>query len=84
VARGEPPCASCAHLLLEASGVATAAATVLQRKAVVYVRKSTPQQVQSNLESGYISWAEYERNQALLAGNAYGKVGDAKSEVRTG
>ena len=28
---------------------------------------------------GYISWAEYERNQALLAGNAYGKVGDAKS-----
>src|SRR5207302_1526453 len=28
---------------------------------------------------GYISWAEYERNQALLAGNAYGKVGDTKS-----
>ena len=28
---------------------------------------------------GYISWAEYERNQALLAGNAYGRVGDAKS-----
>ena len=26
-------------------------ATVLQRKAVVYVRQSTPQQVQSNLES---------------------------------
>jgi hypothetical protein len=25
---------------------------------------------------GYINWAEYERNQALLAGNAYGKVGD--------
>src|ERR1700741_4190878 len=24
---------------------------------------------------GYISWAEYERNQALLAGNAYGRVG---------
>jgi DNA invertase Pin-like site-specific DNA recombinase len=28
---------------------------------------------------GYISWMEYERNQALLAGNAYGKVGDTKS-----
>jgi DNA invertase Pin-like site-specific DNA recombinase len=28
---------------------------------------------------GYISWAEYEGNQALLAGNAYGKVGDTKS-----
>lgn len=28
---------------------------------------------------GYIGWAEYERNQAVLAGNAYGKVGDAKS-----
>src|SRR6202171_4047432 len=28
---------------------------------------------------GYISWAEYERNQALLAGNAYGRGGDAKS-----
>ena len=28
---------------------------------------------------GYISWAEYERNQALLAGNAYGKVGETKS-----
>ena len=28
---------------------------------------------------GYISWAEYERNQALLAGNAYGRVGDATS-----
>src|SRR5437868_6270350 len=28
---------------------------------------------------GYISWAEYERNQALLAGNAYGRVGDSKS-----
>ena len=28
---------------------------------------------------GYMSWAEYECNQALLAGNAYGKVGDAKS-----
>jgi recombinase/recombinase-like zinc beta ribbon protein len=27
----------------------------------------------------YISWAEYERNQALLAGNAYGRVGDTKS-----
>lgn len=26
-------------------------ATVLQRKAVVYVRQSTPQQVQANLES---------------------------------
>jgi hypothetical protein len=53
---------SLAHLLLEASGVATweagddlayalLPATVLQRKAVVYVRQSTPQQVQSNLES---------------------------------
>jgi DNA invertase Pin-like site-specific DNA recombinase len=28
---------------------------------------------------GYISWKEYERNQALLAGNAYGRVGDPKS-----
>jgi DNA invertase Pin-like site-specific DNA recombinase len=28
---------------------------------------------------GYISWAEYERNQALLAGNAYGRIGDTKS-----
>jgi hypothetical protein len=28
---------------------------------------------------GYISWAEYERNQALLAGNAYRKVGETKS-----
>jgi DNA invertase Pin-like site-specific DNA recombinase len=27
----------------------------------------------------YISWAEYERNQAQLAGNAYGRVGDTKS-----
>ena len=28
---------------------------------------------------GYTSWAEYERNQVLLAGNAYGKIGDTKS-----
>jgi hypothetical protein len=28
---------------------------------------------------GYISWAEFERNQVLLAGNAYGRVGDTKS-----
>ena len=28
---------------------------------------------------GYIGWEEYERNQAVLAGNAYGRVGDAKS-----
>jgi DNA invertase Pin-like site-specific DNA recombinase len=28
---------------------------------------------------GYISWVDYERNQALLAGNAYGRIGDAKS-----
>src|SRR5450432_1039686 len=28
---------------------------------------------------GYVSWAEYERNQALLAGNAFGRVGDTKS-----
>ncbi len=28
---------------------------------------------------GYIDWAEYERNQAQLAANAYGKVGGAKS-----
>ena len=27
----------------------------------------------------YISWEEYERNQALLAGNTYGRVGDTKS-----
>ena len=28
---------------------------------------------------GYISWTEYERNQGLLAGNAYRRVGDTKS-----
>jgi Recombinase len=28
---------------------------------------------------GYIGWAEFERNQAQLAGNAYGRVGDTKS-----
>jgi DNA invertase Pin-like site-specific DNA recombinase len=28
---------------------------------------------------GYIDWAEYERNQAQLAGNAFCKVGDTKS-----
>jgi DNA invertase Pin-like site-specific DNA recombinase len=28
---------------------------------------------------GYISWSEFERNQALLAGNAYGRTGDTKS-----
>ena len=28
---------------------------------------------------GYIDWAEFERNQALLAANAYGRVGGAKS-----
>jgi hypothetical protein len=28
---------------------------------------------------GYIDWAEYERNQVVLAGNAYGRVGDTKS-----
>src|SRR5262245_36678120 len=28
---------------------------------------------------GYIDWAEFERNQAQLAANAYGKVGGAKS-----
>jgi len=28
---------------------------------------------------GYISWTEYERNQAQLAGNAYGRAGDTKS-----
>lgn len=28
---------------------------------------------------GYIDWAEFERNQAQLAGNAYGRVGDTKS-----
>jgi hypothetical protein len=28
---------------------------------------------------GYIGWAEFERNQAQLAANAYGKVGGAKS-----
>jgi DNA invertase Pin-like site-specific DNA recombinase len=28
---------------------------------------------------GYIGWAEYERNQVLLAGNAYGKAGDTKT-----
>lgn len=28
---------------------------------------------------GYIDWAEFERNQAVLAGNAYGRVGETKS-----
>jgi DNA invertase Pin-like site-specific DNA recombinase len=28
---------------------------------------------------GYVSWAQYERNQAQLAGNAYGRAGDTKS-----
>ena len=28
---------------------------------------------------GYIGWVEFERNQAQLAGNAYGKAGDTKS-----
>ncbi|WP_232448137.1 recombinase family protein [Burkholderia ubonensis] len=28
---------------------------------------------------GYIDWAEFERNQKLLAANAYGKAGDVKS-----
>ena len=28
---------------------------------------------------GYICWTEFERNQAVLAGNAYGMVGDTKS-----
>jgi DNA invertase Pin-like site-specific DNA recombinase len=28
---------------------------------------------------GYIDWTEFERNQAQLAGNAYGRVGDTKS-----
>jgi DNA invertase Pin-like site-specific DNA recombinase len=28
---------------------------------------------------GYISWVEYERNQTMLATNAYGRVGDTKS-----
>ncbi|MBV6272785.1 recombinase family protein [Alcaligenaceae bacterium CGII-47] len=28
---------------------------------------------------GYIDWAEFERNQRLLAANAYGKAGDVKS-----
>ena len=28
---------------------------------------------------GYIDWAEFERNQAQLAGNAYGRAGDTKS-----
>jgi excisionase family DNA binding protein len=28
---------------------------------------------------GYIDWAEYERNQALLAANAYGRIGGQKS-----
>jgi DNA invertase Pin-like site-specific DNA recombinase len=28
---------------------------------------------------GYIDWAEFERNQALLAANTYGRVGGAKS-----
>jgi hypothetical protein len=27
---------------------------------------------------GYISWVEYERNQTMLAANAYGWVGDTK------
>lgn len=31
-----------------------------------------------NHRQGYISWIEYERNQALLAGTAYGRAGDTK------
>jgi Recombinase/Resolvase, N terminal domain/Recombinase zinc beta ribbon domain len=32
-----------------------------------------------NHHEGYISWAEYERNQMVIAGNAYSRVGDTKS-----
>ena len=32
-----------------------------------------------NHHEGYIEWAEFERNQALLAANAFGTVGGAKS-----
>ena len=32
-----------------------------------------------NHHEGYIEWVEFERNQALLAANAFGKVGGAKS-----
>jgi excisionase family DNA binding protein len=32
-----------------------------------------------NHHEGYIDWAEFERNQAQLAANAYGRVGGAKS-----
>src|SRR5262245_11311701 len=28
---------------------------------------------------GYVDWEQFERNQAVLAGNAYGKAGDTKS-----
>ena len=43
--------------------------TVLQRKAVVYVRQSTPQQVQSNLESQRrrTSWSKLHVGAASLA-----------------
>ena len=35
--------------------------------------------VLKNHHEGYIDWAEFERNQAQLAANAYGRVGGAKS-----
>ena len=28
---------------------------------------------------GYVDWAEFERNQVVLAGNAFGRAGDTKS-----
>ncbi len=34
--------------------------------------------IKDHLMEGYISWAEYERNQVLLAGNAFDRVGDTK------
>jgi hypothetical protein len=32
---------------------------------------------------GYIGWAEFERNQAVLAGNAYGKIGECAQCARS-
>ena len=40
----------------------------------VRFRAMTPAERRAVLHhEGYISWAEFERNQALLAGNAFGK-----------
>ncbi len=50
------------------------------RKSYGHVRPSeTWEVVLKDHHEGYISWEEFERNQAQLAANAYGKAGGAKS-----